>query len=82
MSFSLKKTLKHTYQQRDAIIGYFEVLNMKLNIWCDNPSNYKEDFCVFDFDFWIFVSVDVGIFSEKYLASIFPFGFFHFSSYG
>ena len=51
MSFSLKETLKHRYQQRDAIIGYCEVLNMKLNIWCDNPSNYKEDFCVFDFDF-------------------------------
>ena len=54
MSFLKKKTLKYTYQQRDATDGYCKVLNMKLNIWFDIPSKYIEDFCVI-------VSVAVGI---------------------
>ena len=54
MSFFKKKTLKYTYQQRDATDGYCKVLNMKLNIWFDIPSKYIEDFCVI-------VSVAVGI---------------------
>ena len=58
MSFLKKKTLKYTYQQRDATDGYCKVLNMKLNIWFDIPSKYIEDFCVI-------VSVAVGIFSER-----------------
>ena len=52
--FFKKKTLKYTYQQRDATDGYCKVLNMKLNIWFDIPSKYIEDFCVI-------VSVAVGI---------------------
>ena len=54
MSFLKKKTLKYTYQQRDATDGCCKVLNMKLNIWLDIPSKYIEDFCVI-------VSVAVGI---------------------
>ena len=56
--FFKKKTLKYTYQQRDATNGYCEVLNMNLNIWFDIPSKYIEAFCVI-------VSVSVGIFSER-----------------
>ena len=44
--FFKKKTLKYTYQQRDATNGYCQVLNMKLNIGFDIPSKYIEDFCV------------------------------------
>ena len=53
-----KKTLKYTYQQRNATNGYCEVLNMNLNIWFDIPSKYIENFCVV-------VSVAVGIPSER-----------------
>ena len=41
-----KKTLKYTYQLRDATNGYCQVLNMKLNIGFDIPSKYIEDFCI------------------------------------
>ena len=59
MFFSKKKTtLKYTYQQRDARNGYFEVLNMNLNIWFDIPGKYLKNSCVI-------VSVAVGIFSER-----------------
>ena len=58
MYFLKKKTLKYTYQQRDATNGYCEVLNMKLNIWFDIPSKYIEDFC-------IIASVAVVLFSER-----------------
>ena len=56
--FSKKKTLKYTYQQRDATNGYCEVLNMNLNIWFDIPSKYIDNFCVI-------VCFAVGIFSER-----------------
>ena len=59
MYFFKKKTLKYTYQQRDATNGYCEVLNMKLNIWFDIPNEYIEDFCV------IIVSVAVSISSKR-----------------
>ena len=62
MYFFKKKTLKYTYQQRDATNGYCEVLNMKLNIWFDIPSKYIEDFCVI-------VSVAESIFSERLTAT-------------
>ena len=54
----LKKTLKHTYQQRDATNWYCEVLNMNLNILLDILSKYIDNICVI-------VSVAVGIFSER-----------------
>ena len=54
----LTKTLKYTYQQRDATNGYYEGLNMNLNIWFDIISKYIENFCVI-------VSVAVGIFSGR-----------------
>ena len=54
----LTKTLKYTYQQRDATNGYYEGLNMNLNIWFDIFSKYIENFCVI-------VSVAVGIFSGR-----------------
>ena len=53
----MKYNLKHTYQQRDATNGYCEVLNMNLNIWFDIPSKYLENF-------YVIVSVAMGIFSE------------------
>ena len=53
-----KKTLKYTYQQRDATNEYCEVLNMNLNIGFDIPSKYIKNFCVI-------VSVAEGIFSER-----------------
>ena len=56
--YFFKKTLKYTYQQRNATNGYCEVLNMNLNIWFDIPSKYIENFCVI-------VSAAVGIFSER-----------------
>ena len=55
--FLKKQTLKYTYQQRDATNGYCEVLNMNLNIWFDIPSKYLENF-------YVIVSVAMGIFSE------------------
>ena len=58
MFFFKKKTLKYTYQQRDATTGYSEVLNMKLNKWFDVPSKYEKDF-------GIIVSVVVDIFSGR-----------------
>ena len=64
----LKKTLKYTYQQRDATNEYCEVLNMNLNISFDIPSKYIENFCVIRF-------VAVGIFSERsqhILSGFFP----------
>ena len=54
----LTKTLKYTYQQRDATNGYYEGLNMNLNIWLDISSKYIENFCVI-------VSIVVGIFSGR-----------------
>ena len=56
--FFLKKTLKYTYQQRDATSWYCEVLNMMLNIWFDILSKNIEDFCAI-------VSVVVCVFSER-----------------
>ena len=56
--FFLKKTLKYTYQQRDATRWYCEVLNMMLNIWFDILSKNIEDFCPI-------VSVVVFVFSER-----------------
>ena len=53
-----KKTLKYTYQQRDATIGYFKTLNMKLNIWFDIPTKYIDEFC-------IIASVAVVLFTER-----------------
>ena len=53
-----KKTLKYTYQQKDAANGYCEVLNMDLNVWFDIPSKYIDNF-------WVVFSVAVGIFSER-----------------
>ena len=53
-----KKTLKHTYQQRDATNEYCEVLNINLNIWFDIRSKYIENF-------FVILSVAVGIFSER-----------------
>ena len=44
--FFKKKTLKYTYQKRDATNGYSQVLSMKLNIGFDIPSKYIEGFCV------------------------------------
>ena len=52
-----KKSLKYTYQRRDATNGYCKVLNMDLNILFDIPSKYIENFCVI-------VSADIGISSE------------------
>ena len=46
MFFLKKKTLKYTYQQRDATKGYCQVLNMKLNIGFDIPGKYIKDFSV------------------------------------
>ena len=46
MFFFLKKTVKYINQQIDAIIGYCQVLNIKLNIRFDIPSKYIEDFRV------------------------------------
>ena len=77
--YFFKKTLKYTYQQRNATNGYCEVLNMNLNIWFDIPSKYIENFCVI-------VSVAVGIFSERSSDTScqdFSLWFFwYFSSYG
>ena len=73
--FFKKKTLKYTYQQRDATNGYCEVLNMNLNIWFDITSKYIENF-------WIILSVAVGIFSERlttHLSGFFPSIFFGIS---
>ena len=53
-----KKNLNHSYQQRDGTNEYREVLDMNLNIWFDIPSNYAENF-------WVNISVAVGIFSER-----------------
>ena len=53
----LKKKLSYAYQQRNATNGYCEVLNMNLNIWFDIPSKYLENF-------YVIVSVAMGIFSE------------------
>ena len=66
MYFFKKKTLKYTYQQRDATNGYCEVLNMKLNIWFDIPSKYIEDFC-------IIASVAVVLFSERLIGISFQY---------
>ena len=57
-NFFLKKTLKYSYQQRDATNEYCEVLNMNLNLGFDIPSKYIKNFCVI-------VSVAEGIFSER-----------------
>ena len=53
-----KKTLKYTYQQRDATTGYFKILNMKLNIWFDIPTKYIDEYC-------IIASVAVVLFTER-----------------
>ena len=53
----LKKTLKYTYQQRDATNKYCEVLNINLNILFDIHVKYIDNFCVI-------VPVAVGISSE------------------
>ena len=50
--------MKYTYQQRDATNGHCEVLNMNYYICFDIPSKCIDNFCVF-------VSVAVGIFSER-----------------
>ena len=76
--FFFKKTLKYTYQQRDAIDGNCQVLNMKLNIRFGIPSKYIEDICVT-------VSVSLLVYFQNgltHLVRIFSFGFWHFSSYG
>ena len=46
MLFVFKKTLKYTYQQRDATNGYCQVLDLKLHIGFDILSKYIEDFSV------------------------------------
>ena len=46
MFFFFKKTVKYINRQIDAIIGYCQVLNIKLNIRFDIPSKYIEDFRV------------------------------------
>ena len=43
---------------RIFIHGYCEVLNMKLNIWLEIPNKYMKDF-------YVIVSVAVGMFSER-----------------
>ena len=47
--------LEYTYQQRDATNGYWENLNMKLNLWFDVP---VKKICVI-------ISVAMGVFSER-----------------
>ena len=76
--FFFKKTLKYTYQQRDATDGNCQVLNMKLNIRFDIPSKSIEDICVI-------ASVLLLVYFQNGLTHpvrIFSFGFWHFSSYG
>ena len=52
-SFGIKVSLIRTF-----IHGYYEGLNIKLNIWLDIPSKYMEGFNDI-------VCVIVGIFSER-----------------
>ena len=56
--FFLKKTLKYEYQQRDATNGYWQVLNMKLNIGFHIPSKYIEDF-------YVIVSVSLWVYFQN-----------------
>ena len=53
-----KKTLKYTYQQRDATNGYCEVLNMNLNIWFDIPSKDIENSVSFFLLLWVYFQKD------------------------